>query len=88
MLARYRLAGLEQTPQAFADPDGYYMPLFVFAFSNVYDSRVVTEEEAPIEAEDYLDPKWKGQIVLTYPHDDDAVLCQFDQLVLALIQSA
>lgn len=81
VLARYRPAGLEHAAQAFVDPDGFYIPLFVFAFSNVYDSRAVADAEAPIEAEDYLDPKWKGQIVLTYPHDDDAVLYQFDQIV-------
>ncbi|MBS0468494.1 MAG: ABC transporter substrate-binding protein [Proteobacteria bacterium] len=81
VLERYRPMGLEQTPQAFVDPDGFFIPLFVFAFSNVYDSRAVDDAEAPIEAPDYLAPKWKGQIVLTYPHDDDAVLYQFDQVV-------
>lgn len=81
VIERYRPLGLEHAPEAFVDPDGFSMPLFVFAFSNVYDSRVVSDDEAPIEAEDYLDPKWKGQIVLTYPHDDDAVLYQFEQLV-------
>lgn len=81
VLDRHRPLGLEHTPQQFVDPDGFFMPLFVFAFSNVYDSRTVSDAEAPIEAEDYLDPKWKGQIVLTYPHDDDAVLYQFEQLV-------
>lgn len=81
VLERYRPFGLGHAPEAFVDPDGFFMPLFVFAFSNVYDSRVVEDAEAPIEAEDYLDPRWKGQIVLTYPHDDDAVLYQFEQLV-------
>lgn len=81
VLERYRPPGLQHAPQHFVDPDGFFIPLFVFAFSNVYDSRVVSDEEAPLEAEDYLDPKWKGQIVLTYPHDDDAVLYQFEQLV-------
>ncbi|MFE5702260.1 ABC transporter substrate-binding protein [Rhodococcus koreensis] len=81
LLERFRPPGLAHTPQRFVDPDGYYSPLFVFAFSNVYDSRVVSDDEAPIEAVDYLDPKWKGRIVLTYPHDDDAVLYQFEQLV-------
>jgi len=81
LLERYRPPGLEHAPPHFVDPDGFFLPLFVFAFSNVYDSRVVSDAEAPIEAADYLDPKWKGQIVLTYPHDDDAVLYQFEQLV-------
>ncbi|MER5182526.1 ABC transporter substrate-binding protein [Streptomyces sp. NPDC002896] len=81
VLERFRPMGLEHVPERFVDPDGFYVPMFVFAFSNVYDSRVVPDEEAPIEAGDYLDPRWKGRIVLTYPHDDDAVLYQFDQLV-------
>lgn len=81
ILERYRPLGLEQAPESFVDPDGYFIPLFVFAFSNVYDSRVVADADAPLEAADYLDARWKGQIVLTYPHDDDAVLYQFEQLV-------
>lgn len=81
VIDRFRPLGIEHAPEAFVDPDGFFIPLFVFAFSNVYDSRVVGDDEAPIEAEDYLDPQWKGRIVLTYPHDDDAVLYQFEQLV-------
>jgi ABC-type Fe3+ transport system substrate-binding protein len=81
LLERFRPAGLEHTPQQFVDPDGFYTPMFVFAFTNVHDSRVVADGDAPREAEDYLDPRWRDRIALTYPHDDDAILYQFEQII-------
>lgn len=83
VLERYRPEGLEHVPQAFVDPDGFFIPLFVFAFSNVVDTGRVPEAKAPREAADYLKAEFKDRIVLTYPHDDDAVLYQFHQLVQA-----
>ena len=46
------------------------------SFTNVFAMSKTTKEEAPREFLDYLDPKWKGKIVSTYPNDDDAVLFQ------------
>ena len=53
----------------------------VFAFSTVFNTSQVSDAEAPRDAVDFLDPKFKDRIVLTYPHDDDAVLYQFDRIV-------
>ena len=33
------------------------------------------------DAVDFLNPKFKDRIVLSYPHDDDAILYQFDRVV-------
>ncbi len=38
---------------------------------------MIDEAEAPRDATDYLNPDLKGKVILTYPHDDDAVLYQF-----------
>lgn len=65
----------------YKDPDGAFFSIGVIAFSNSYNTAKLTEDTAPRDALDYLDPKLKGQIVLTYPHDDDAVLYQFDRIV-------
>lgn len=45
-------------------------------FSNNFATAKTTQEEAPTEFLDYLNPKWKGKIASTYPNDDDAVLFQ------------
>ena len=70
MLLPFKPEGFEQLPEAFKDPDGTYYPLFVFAFSNVVDTKVIPADKAPREAADYLRPDLKGRIVLVYPHDD------------------
>ncbi|MGH8196285.1 MAG: ABC transporter substrate-binding protein [Woeseiaceae bacterium] len=81
LLLPFKPEGFDQLPDAFKDPDGTYYPLFVFAFSNVVDTNVIQAEQAPREAADYLRPDLKGRIVLVYPHDDDAVLYQFEQIM-------
>jgi ABC-type Fe3+ transport system substrate-binding protein len=81
MLQPFRPGGLDQVDPQFADPDGAFYALFVFAFSNVVDTKVIPEDQAPREATDYLRPGLRDRIVLTYPHDDDAVLYQFDRII-------
>ena len=80
-LLLYKPLGWDQVYADFRDPDGAYVAVNVFCFSNIINTRLVPEAEAPRDAVDYLDPKWKGRIVLTYPHDDDAVLYQFDRII-------
>jgi ABC-type Fe3+ transport system substrate-binding protein len=41
----------------------------------------VSDADAPRDAADFLDARFKDRIALTYPHDDDAVLWQFDRIV-------
>ena len=81
MLMPFKPEGFDQLPAEFKDPDGTYYPLFVFAFSNVVDTAVIPADQAPREAMDYLRPDLKGRIVLVYPHDDDAVLYQFERII-------
>lgn len=80
-LLLYKPLGWEHVYPDFRDPDGAYVAVNVFCFSNIINTGLVPEAEAPRDALDYLDPKWKGRIVLTYPHDDDAVLYQFDRII-------
>lgn len=82
-LLAYKPLGWEQVFPDFRDPDGAYVAVNVFCFTNISNSKLVAEAEAPRDALDYLDPKWKGKLVLTYPHDDDAVLYQFDRIIAA-----
>lgn len=58
------------------DADGAYTAVSISAWSNVWNSKYVTNP--PKEYTDYLKPEFKDKLVITYPNDDDAVLYQFD----------
>lgn len=80
-LLAYKALGWDQLYGDFKDPDGAYTAIAVIAFSSVVNVNLIPEAEAPRGPLDFLDPKLKGKIVLTYPHDDDAVLYQFERIV-------
>src|SRR5262249_30045130 len=80
-LLAYRPRGWGAIYPEYQDPDGAFVAISVVAFSNVVNTHVIPEAEAPRDALGYLHPQLKGRIVLTYPHDDDAVLYQFDRIV-------
>ena len=67
----------------FKDPDGAFLAIGVVVFSNITNTNLISEAEAPRDAPDYLNPKLRGKLVMTFPHDDDAVLFQFDRIVAA-----
>lgn len=82
-LLPYKPLDWEALLPQYRDPDGAFFAMSVIAFSNVANVNLIPEDQAPRDASDYLDPKLRGKIVLTYPHDDDAVLFQFDRIVAA-----
>ena len=57
------------------DPHGHWTSVYGVTFRNFVNTDMVTTP--PRDALDYLDPALRGKIILTYPHDDDAVLYQF-----------
>ena len=80
LLEPYKPLGWEAVYPEFKDPDGAFTAVKLFSFSNTV-ANAIPDGQAPREALDYLDPSLKGKIVLTYPHDDDAVLYQFDRII-------
>ncbi|KAK0461883.1 ABC-type Fe3+ transport system [Desarmillaria tabescens] len=83
-LLPYKPAGWDQIPDDIKDADGaYYVPIAYILFSNNFATAKTNISEAPTEFLDYLDCKWKGKIVSTYPNDNDAVLFQFYKIVQA-----
>lgn len=80
-LLPYKPLGWQHVYPDFKDPDGAYTSVFIFAFATVFNPTLINEAEAPRDAPDFLDPKLRGKIVLSYPHDDDAMLYQFDRIV-------
>ncbi|MEM7135125.1 MAG: ABC transporter substrate-binding protein [Myxococcota bacterium] len=59
------------------DPHGRWTSLYGVTFTNCFNAEIVDESRAPRDAMDYLDASLKGNVILTYPHSDDAVLYQF-----------
>ncbi|MGW3291514.1 ABC transporter substrate-binding protein [Streptomyces sp. NPDC001002] len=72
-LLRYKPAGFSKLYDAFKDPQGAWVATSALAFSFVYGVAAVGSN-APRTPLDLIDPKWKGKIASSYPHDDDAVL--------------
>ena len=80
-LMAYKPAGWDQVYPGFNDPEGCWTAAFIFAFSTYVNTTLLAEAAAPRDAIDFLDPKLKGKIALTYPHDDDSILYQFDRII-------
>lgn len=66
---------------SYKDPDGYFVAVDVFAFANVVNIDSVSEREVPRDAIDYLAPSLRNRLTLVYPHDDDAVLMHYANIV-------
>ncbi|MCX4766897.1 extracellular solute-binding protein [Streptomyces sp. NBC_01275] len=72
-LLSYKPAGFSKVHDGFKDPQGAWVAVAAIGFSFMYDTAAVGSD-APRTPLDLLDPKWKGKIASSYPHDDDAVL--------------
>lgn len=72
-LLGYKPAGFSKVHDTFKDPQGAWVAIAAIGFSFLYDV-AAAGPDAPKTPLDLLDPKWKGRIASSYPHDDDAVL--------------
>ncbi|MET7657117.1 extracellular solute-binding protein [Streptomyces sp. NPDC005486] len=72
-LLHYKPAGFSKLYDKFRDPQGAWVAVRVIGFSFMYATDAVGSD-APHTPLDLLDPKWKGRIASSFPHDDDAVL--------------
>ncbi|MFC5639081.1 ABC transporter substrate-binding protein [Streptomyces bullii] len=79
-LLRYKPAGFSKVYEGFKDPHGAWSAVMVIGFSFLYDV-ASAGSNAPRTPLDLLDPRWKGAIASSYPHDDDAVLYLFSLYV-------
>lgn len=80
-LVAYKPAHWDSLYPEFRDPDAEITPVAIYAFATIVNTGLIPEKDAPRDIADMLDPRFKGQIALTYPHDDDSVLYQFERLV-------
>jgi hypothetical protein len=72
-LLHYKPAGFSKVYDAFKDPQGAWVAIGAIAFSFMYSTATVGTG-VRLTPRDLVDPKWKGKIASSYPHDDDAVL--------------
>jgi ABC-type Fe3+ transport system substrate-binding protein len=72
-LLHYKPAGFGKLYNKFRDPDGAWIAGMVIAFSYIYDV-AAAGTNPPRTPLDLVDPRWKGAVASSYPHDDDAVL--------------
>ena len=76
-LMAYKPKDWDKVYPGYKDPHGHWTGLYGVSFSNLINVDLIEEGKAPRDALDYLNPDFKGKVILTYPHDDDAVLYQF-----------
>ncbi|KAK0195881.1 ABC-type Fe3+ transport system [Armillaria mellea] len=76
-LLNYKPAGWDQITSDIKDPDGAFVGIAYYLFTNTYSTAKTTAADAPKNFNDYLNSKWQNKIVSVYPNDDDGVLFLF-----------
>jgi iron(III) transport system substrate-binding protein len=67
VLAPYRSANAEGIPSALIDPDGYWTGFSARIRVIAYNTKLVTQADAPRSVFDLADPKWRGQVAIADP---------------------
>jgi ABC-type Fe3+ transport system substrate-binding protein len=81
VLLPFRFDGYAALDPRFADADGAYTPIGVFAIAPAYNTKLVAPDDVPRSALDFLKPVFRGKLITAYPHDDDATLFAFYTIV-------
>lgn len=76
-LYAYKPIGFNKQRTNYADQDGYYITGMINTFLPEVSKKVGEVESY----EDFLKPAFKDKLILTYPHDDDAVLYVYDKII-------
>jgi ABC-type Fe3+ transport system substrate-binding protein len=80
-LLAYKPAGWDAVYPQFKDSDGAYTGIMVLAFSYLSNNALVPAGQEPRTALDFLDPRYKGKLTITWPNDDDSVLYLFKNII-------
>ena len=62
VLGAYKASARDAIPAGLKDDEGYWTGIYVRQFVLAYDTRQVSEKDAPKDWWDLLDPKWRGKI--------------------------
>ncbi len=81
ILSFFKPDGFEMIDPNFKDPDGAFVALYVSTISYAYNKKEISILDAPKSARDFLKPQFKGKLITAYPHDDDATLYVFYNII-------
>ena len=62
ILAPYKASARDAIPAGLKDDEGYWAGIYVRQFVLAYNTKLVSEKDAPKDWWELLDPKWKGKI--------------------------
>lgn len=79
VLEPFKPQSFDSLKAGYSDADGAYLGVFMFTFVPQYAKEGLSE--IPSDYSDFLKPEFKNRLVLTPPHDDDAVLFVYDQVL-------
>lgn len=78
VLEPFKPEGFRHIREGYSDPDGHFIGGFIFAFLPQYKKGM---DFIPKTYKDFLNPVFRDKLVLTPPHDDDAVLYVYDHII-------
>lgn len=76
-LVPFKFDGWSAIDAEYKDPGGAFVATNLNPLSIAYNSKLVPSTQAPRSALDFLEPRFHGQAITCYPHDDDATLYLF-----------
>lgn len=79
VLEPFKPKGFVNIREEFKDSDGDFSAFRMFAFLPQYAKKGI--KTPPVNVKDLVSKEFQGKLVLTYPHDDDAVLYVYDELI-------
>jgi iron(III) transport system substrate-binding protein len=82
LLEPYAPAWLDSIPAIARDPEARWVGMYETPEVIVFNSELVSREEAPRDWDDLLDPKWRGQILIRQPVGSDTMRTIFGALIL------
>jgi ABC-type Fe3+ transport system substrate-binding protein len=79
VLAPFKPDDWDKISDRFKDPDGHFLGHYVVMIAYAHRPDLAN---VPIRAaNDFLNPAFRGKLISTYPHDDDATLYHYTRLV-------
>ncbi|WP_166332675.1 ABC transporter substrate-binding protein [Sphingobacterium chungjuense] len=78
-LENYKPWAWDLIPSALKDPDGAFTPVYYITFAMLANRNNVSA--LPETYADLLTPEYRNNLILTYPHDDDAVIFLWKKII-------
>jgi ABC-type Fe3+ transport system substrate-binding protein len=80
-LLLFKPQGSDAIDPAYKDEDGAFTAVSVNTVVYAYNTRLLPAAEVPKSALDFLQPRFRGQLITTDPTEDDAAISVFNMIV-------